>query len=209
MSITLTIATSSRSESTSPDAPLKITELLISHFSIIQFDPRTLETKLLTKGVTDNLTDAQLSVGLISMFKQEPELVTWNGREFILPLLEFKMLEHMIPQFYLIDSHSQSRKWANYHSRYSRLHLDLCDLMAQHGAIPKMSLMEVSAALKLPAVKPYDVTDSPEIQKQNCIRNNFNTFLIYLKRLYIEEQLSLEQYKRAIHNLGALHDEGL
>lgn len=148
-------------------------------------------------------SDEKLATLLIKLLdKPDAEIATWNGHGFLLPLLELKMLKNMIPCFHIIDSHSNARRWTNFHSRYSWSHLDLCALMSNFGASHKESLENVSKALNLPDTIPYDLeNNTPELTRDRCVINTLNLFILYLKRLYVGQQIDLIVYKEVLTKL--------
>lgn len=74
-----------------------------------------------------------------------PQLVTFNGNGFDLPVLRYRAMVHRVPAPGL-----QARAYFN---RYSNDAIDLCDVLASFGASGKMKLDELSRILGL-AGKP-------------------------------------------------------
>jgi len=82
--------------------------------------------------------------------KWEPTLVTWNGRGFDLPVLMLRSLRHGVcaPWYY--------RK-PGYRYRYSTAsHVDLCDILADHGATRMTSLHGAARLIGLPGKDGVD-----------------------------------------------------
>jgi 3'-5' exonuclease len=69
--------------------------------------------------------------------KYTPQLVSWNGSGFDLPVLHYRALINQVhaPRYWEMgesqDSDSREFKWNNYISRYHMRHLDLMDLARQ------------------------------------------------------------------------------
>jgi predicted PolB exonuclease-like 3'-5' exonuclease len=84
------------------------------------------------------------------MAKWEPTLVTWNGRGFDLPVLMLRSLRYGVsaPWYY--------RK-SGYRYRYStERHIDLCDVLADHGATRMTSLHGAARLIGLPGKEGVD-----------------------------------------------------
>ncbi|MDR3086560.1 MAG: 3'-5' exonuclease, partial [Azoarcus sp.] len=68
--------------------------------------------------------------------KYTPQLVSWNGGGFDLPVLHYRGLLHGVaaPRYWELGdgdyADSREFKWNNYISRYHARHLDLMDLLA-------------------------------------------------------------------------------
>ncbi|BDQ28821.1 hypothetical protein ASB7_06580 [Helicobacter ailurogastricus] len=79
-------------------------------------------------------TERSLVADFLAFFnKYQPQLVTFNGRVFDLPLLMLKALA------YNLDAHAfyaQESKWENYRYRYSEeFHTDLLDSLTHLGCV--------------------------------------------------------------------------
>jgi hypothetical protein len=70
--------------------------------------------------------------------RYSPQLVSWNGGGFDLPVLHYRGLVHGVsaPRYWEMgegrDDDSRDFKWNNYISRYHMRHLDLMDLLAMY-----------------------------------------------------------------------------
>lgn len=75
---------------------------------------------------------------------QEPEIVTWNGRHFDLPVLLLRSMRHGVQHPWYYRS-----KEARY--RYSEdRHCDLADHMSDHGAADRLALDGIAKTIGLP-----------------------------------------------------------
>ena len=69
--------------------------------------------------------------------KYTPQLVSWNGSGFDLPVLHYRALANQIqaPRYWEMgesqENDSREFKWNNYISRYHMRHIDLMDLLAK------------------------------------------------------------------------------
>ena len=66
--------------------------------------------------------------------KHVPQLVSWNGGGFDLPVLHYRGLRHGVAASKYWDMGEDDRefKWNNYIGRYHTRHLDLMDLLAMY-----------------------------------------------------------------------------
>lgn len=64
--------------------------------------------------------------------KYTPQLVSWNGGGFDLPVLHYRGLMHGVtaPRYWDQGEDDKDFKWNNYIGRYHARHLDLMDLLA-------------------------------------------------------------------------------
>ena len=81
-------------------------------------------------------SDAEESARIRSFFKtiekHTPQLVSWNGGGFDLPVLHHRALIHGIsaPRYWDQGDDDRDFKWNNYLSRYHARHLDLMDVVS-------------------------------------------------------------------------------
>jgi hypothetical protein len=66
--------------------------------------------------------------------KHAPQLVSWNGGGFDLPVLHYRGLKHGVvaDKYWDMGEDDREFKWNNYISRYHMRHLDLMDLLAMY-----------------------------------------------------------------------------
>ena len=66
--------------------------------------------------------------------KHTPDLVTWNGGGFDLPVLHYRGLRHGVvaDKYWDMGEDDREFKWNNYISRYHMRHLDLMDVLAMY-----------------------------------------------------------------------------
>ena len=66
--------------------------------------------------------------------KHVPQLVSWNGGGFDLPVLHYRGLRHGVvaDKYWDMGEDDREFKWNNYISRYHMRHLDLMDLLAMY-----------------------------------------------------------------------------
>ena len=81
-----------------------------------------------------------------------PDLVSWNGGGFDLPVLHYRALKHGIqaPRYWELGEHDKSFKWNNYLSRYHWRHVDLMDVLANFNNRAFAKLDEIAVMLGFP-----------------------------------------------------------
>jgi predicted PolB exonuclease-like 3'-5' exonuclease len=123
--------------------------------------------------------------------KYTPQLVSWNGGGFDLPVLHYRGLIHAVkaPRYWDLGEDDRDFKWNNYISRYHGRHLDLMDLLALYQGRANAPLSDLAQLMGLPGKLGMDgseVWGAYQAGKLAEIRNYcetdvVNTYLIYLR----------------------------
>src|SRR5688572_21435632 len=123
--------------------------------------------------------------------KYTPQLVSWNGGGFDLPVLHYRGLIHGVkaPRYWDLGEDDRDFKWNNYISRYHSRHLDLMDLLALYQGRANAPLSDLAQLMGLPGKLGMDgseVWGAYQAGKLAEIRNYcetdvVNTYLIYLR----------------------------
>ena len=81
-----------------------------------------------------------------------PDLVSWNGGGFDLPVLQYRALKHGIqaPRYWEIGESDRDFKWNNYLSRYHWRHIDLMDVLSNFNQRASAKLDEIASMLGFP-----------------------------------------------------------
>ncbi|MDR2239915.1 MAG: 3'-5' exonuclease [Zoogloeaceae bacterium] len=122
--------------------------------------------------------------------KFSPQLVSWNGGGFDLPVLHYRGLIHgaRAPRYWDQGEDDRDFKWNNYISRYHARHLDLMDLLALYQPRANAPLDELAKLMGLPGKLGMDGSAVwgawqegriDEI-RDYCETDAVNTFLVYL-----------------------------
>jgi hypothetical protein len=143
--------------------------------------------------------------------RESPTVVTFNGRSFDVPVLGFRALRHGIAQ-----------AWADseYRHRYGDQHVDLFDLLTEHGAVPRdgCSLDTFSTIIGLPSKGEengsavHAMWKKGEIAKIEgyCTSDTVRTAFLLLRYKLMRGQLTTERYRElARHLLGMAGTMGL
>ncbi len=123
--------------------------------------------------------------------KYTPDLVSWNGGGFDLPVLHYRALKHGIraPRYWEAGDGDRDFKWNNYQSRYHRRHTDVMDVLANYNNRAFAKLDEIAVMLGFPGklgMSGANVQEAFQAGRIDDIRNYcetdvLNTWLVYLR----------------------------
>jgi 3'-5' exonuclease len=145
--------------------------------------------------------------GMLEDFSQfvsryHPDLVTYNGRSFDLPVIALRSLRHGVPMGWYYQGRVRYR--------YSEEgHLDLCDMLSDHGAARSMSLDAVARLIGLPGKVGVDGSQVEGLYrggqlgviKSYCLADVAQTALLFLRFRLLQGLLGPEEYRRAASDL--------
>lgn len=137
--------------------------------------------------------------------KYTPQLVSWNGGGFDMPVLHYRGLIHGINARRYWDMGEEDRdfKWNNYISRYHSRHLDLMDLLALYQPRANAPLSELAQLMGLPGKLGMDGAGVWEAYqagriaaiRQYCETDVVNAYLIYLRFQMMRGALTRDQHR--------------
>lgn len=148
---------------------------------------------------------------LISRFfegieKYSPQLVSWNGCGFDLPVLHYRSLIHGVRALRYWDWGDDDRdfKYNNYINRYHTRHLDLMDLLGLHQTRNNVALDQICKLCGFPGkigmdgAQVWDAFQRGEIEaiRSYCETDAANTYLIFLRFQFLRGCLDQAQYER-------------
>ena len=148
------------------------------------------ELKLWTLGDIDSSEKDIVKRFYDGLDRYTPDIVSWNGSGFDLPVLHYRALRHGIsaPRYWDTGDDDRSFKWNNYLGRFHWRHLDLMDVLAgyQYRAVAKLD--EISVLLGLPGKlgmsgdKVWDRYAAGHVEeiRNYCETDVLNTYLVYL-----------------------------
>jgi 3'-5' exonuclease len=138
--------------------------------------------------------------------KYTPQIVSWNGGGFDLPVLHYRGLVHGVRAARYWDQGEDDRdfKWNNYISRYHSRHLDLMDLLAMYQPRGAAPLDEIAQLLGFPGKIGIGGAhvwrawqDGKIVEIRNyCEADVANTYLVYLRFQQMRGTLSAERYRQ-------------
>ena len=141
--------------------------------------------------------------------RHQPDLVTYNGRSFDLPVLALRSLRHGVAMSWYYQGRARHR--------YSEEgHLDLCDMLSDHGAARSLSLDTVARLIGLPGKVGVDGSQVEGLYhdgqlaaiKSYCLADVAQTGLLLLRFRLLQGAMSPKDYRRCVGDLmAALRDD--
>jgi 3'-5' exonuclease len=135
-----------------------------------------------------------------------PQLVSWNGGSFDLPVLNYRALIHGVPatMFWEMGDENRDFRYNNYVSRYHSRHLDLMDVLAMYQPRNNAPLDEVAQLAGLPGkigiggAKVWETYLAGDVAKirDYCEADTANTYLLYLRYQLLRGIYSKEQHQK-------------
>ena len=126
-----------------------------------------------------------------SIEKHVPQLVSWNGGGFDLPVLHYRGLKHGVvaDKYWDLGDDDRDFKWNNYIGRYHMRHLDLMDLLALYQPKNNAPLDMMARLCGFPgklgmdgsAVYPAYLRGDTEGIRRYCETDVMNTYLLYCR----------------------------
>lgn len=140
--------------------------------------------------------------------KYTPQIVSWNGSGFDLPVLHYRGLMHGVNagRYWDLGEDDKDFKWNNYISRYHMRHVDLMDVMAMYNARANAPLDDLAKLCGFPGKlgmdgsrvwEAYRAGKIEEI-RQYCETDVANTHLVYLRFKLMRGQLNQASYEAEI-----------
>ena len=123
--------------------------------------------------------------------KHVPQLVSWNGGGFDLPVLHYRGLQHGVvaDKYWDMGEDDREFKWNNYISRYHLRHLDLMDLLALYQPKNNAPLDAMAKLCGFPGKLGMDgsmvyagyLAGQLEDIRRYCETDVMNTYLLYCR----------------------------
>ena len=127
--------------------------------------------------------------------KYTPQIVSWNGGGFDLPVLHYRGLIHGVaaPRYWEMGEggsyDARDFKWNNYIGRYHMRHLDLMDLLAMYQPRASAPLDQLAKLMGLPGKLGMDgsqvwqgwLDGRIDDIRDYCETDVVNTYLVYLR----------------------------
>ncbi|MCJ7555487.1 MAG: 3'-5' exonuclease [Gammaproteobacteria bacterium] len=134
-----------------------------------------------------------------------PDLISWNGSGFDLPVLHYRALKHGLDasRYWEMGDSDQSFRWNNYLSRFHWRHIDLMDVLSGFQGRSRAPLDEIALMLGFPGKlgmsgsKVWDCYLQGEIGRirDYCETDVLNTYLIYLAFERMRGNLNPAEYE--------------
>jgi 3'-5' exonuclease len=123
--------------------------------------------------------------------KFTPDLVSWNGAGFDLPVLHYRSLLHSVTaaRYWETGDGDSSFRYSNYLSRFHWRHMDLMDVLSGFQGRGRASLDDVATLLGLPGKVGMHGSQVWEVYLKGglarirgyCETDVLNTYLVYLR----------------------------
>jgi 3'-5' exonuclease len=141
-----------------------------------------------------------------------PQLVSWNGSGFDLPVLHYRAMIHGLaaPRYWEMGDgdglDARDFKWNNYISRYHMRHLDLMDLLALYNGRANAPLDDLAKLCGFPGKlgtdgsQVWSLYQAGEIGhiRAYCETDVANTYLLYLRFQHFRGHLLAVEYQERV-----------
>ena len=150
--------------------------------------------------------------------KHQPQLVSWNGGGFDLPVLHYRGLRHGVEasKYWDMGEDDREYKWNNYIGRYHMRHLDLMDLLAMYSPKNNAPLDAMAKLCGFPGKLGMDgsqvyaqyLAGQTDDIRRYCETDVMNTYLVYCRFQKMRGGLTEAEYEQEItyvkETLGSL-----
>lgn len=140
--------------------------------------------------------------------KYTPQLVSWNGSGFDLPVIHYRAMRHKIsaPRYWDLGEDDRDFKWNNYISRYHTRHLDLMDILALYNPRANAPLDAIAQLCGFPGKlgmdgsKVWQAWQDGEIAaiRDYCETDVVNTHLVFLRFQLMRGLLHAAAYEEEV-----------
>jgi predicted PolB exonuclease-like 3'-5' exonuclease len=146
--------------------------------------------------------------------KYSPDLVSWNGTGFDLPVLHYRALAHGVqaPRYWETGDADVAFRYNNYLNRYHWRHLDLMDVLSGFQPRSRASLADIAALLGFPGKLGFSgaqvwdeyLAGNTVGVRRYCETDVLNTYLIYLRFELMRGQLTRERHAAELERVKTL-----
>ncbi|MDR1529658.1 MAG: 3'-5' exonuclease [Burkholderiales bacterium] len=140
-----------------------------------------------------------------------PQLVSWNGGGFDLPVLHYRSMLHGVaaPRYWEWGDEDRDFKYNNYLNRYHTRHIDLMDVLAQYQARANAGLDAMARLCGFPGKLLMDGGDvgtaiaegKIEDVRRYCECDTLNTYLLFLRFQLLRGIYTEGEYGREIETV--------
>jgi 3'-5' exonuclease len=145
--------------------------------------------------------------------KFSPDLVSWNGSGFDLPVLTYRALlaGAQARRFWETGEEDAEFRYNNYVNRYHWRHTDLMDVLSGYQSRYRMSLANIACLLGLPGKlgldgsQVWDAWQAGDLLgiRRYCETDVLNTWLVYLRFEQLRGRLSRTQHADELARVSA------
>ena len=140
--------------------------------------------------------------------RYSPQLVSWNGSGFDLPVLNHRALVHGVsaPKFWDWGDDDREFKYNSYLGRYHTRHLDLMDVLSMYqqrgsatlDAMARLSGFPGKLGMEGREVQGAYLAGRLDDIRRYCEADVMNTYLLYLRFLQLRGALSAGEYAKEV-----------
>jgi predicted PolB exonuclease-like 3'-5' exonuclease len=149
--------------------------------------------------------------------KFTPDLVSWNGAGFDLPVLNYRSLLHGVTaaRYWETGDGDVSFRYSNYLSRFHWRHMDLMDILSGFQGRGRASLQDIASLLGFPGklgmhgsqVWQVFLTGGLKHIRDYCETDVLNTYLIYLRFELLRGHLNAIEHANEIARVRKLLED--
>ncbi len=149
--------------------------------------------------------------------KHVPQLVSWNGGGFDLPVIQYRSLLHgsIARQYWERGGNNQSFRYDNYLSRYHTRHTDMMDVLSGYNLRGAAPLNGIAQMLGLPGklgMSGSEVSSAWQRGEYTAIQeyceiDALNTYLIFLRLEWIQGRSTQDDYNQHCKRVRAMLQE--
>jgi 3'-5' exonuclease len=164
------------------------------------------DVRVWTLGAPEDSEGAIVARFFDGVERYKPQLVSWNGSTFDLPVLHYRALIHGIAGCCYWDTGENDRefKFNNYLSRFHSRHLDLMDVLAGYQNRAWAPLDEMARLCGFPGKLGMDgsevhaaiVAGKLDGVRRYCETDVMNTYLVYLRFRLMRGELTAGEYAK-------------
>ena len=143
-----------------------------------------------------------------------PELVSWNGSGFDLPVLTYRALACAVQasRYWETGESDPAFRYNNYLSRFHWRHLDLMDVLSGFQGRGRVSLEHIATLLGFPGklgfsgAQVWDAYQAGDLTgiRRYCETDVLNTYLVYLRFELLRGRLTRETHAAELERVRAL-----
>jgi predicted PolB exonuclease-like 3'-5' exonuclease len=146
--------------------------------------------------------------------KFSPDLISWNGTGFDLPVLNYRALRAGVqaPRYWETGEGDTAFRYNNYLSRFHWRHTDLMDVLSGFQSRARVSLENMACLLGLPGKLGFSGAQVWEAWlagnlariRHYCETDVLNTYLIYLRFELMRGRFTRERHAEEVERVKAL-----
>lgn len=137
-----------------------------------------------------------------------PDLVSWNGAGFDLPVMHYRALKHGIqaPRYWEVGDNDRDFRYNNYLSRFHWRHVDLMDVLSGFQIRGRAGLDQIAVMLGFPGklgmsgdkVWKTWLDGGIDAIRDYCETDVLNTYLVYLRFEFMRGNLDESELNREL-----------